>query len=379
MAEDLVENGLSVDVLCGYPSEYSKDKDLPKKQNYKNINIRRVKYIQLNKKKTLSRLINYFSFIFSMLLKWPRMMNYKCIIVYSNPPLLPIIPAILSAIFRKKFIFVSYDIYPDLAVLMDTIKKGSLIYKLMSFTNKVVYKHASVVIALGEEMKTYMLDNKFTTVEEKIMVIPNWYDGTKIQLVSSNIKMNPIEDNKFRVLYSGNMGTCQDMDTIMKCIYIMKDNRNIQFILTGHGNKVNQIEQYIDANNLSNVIMYGFLVGEEYLRMLESADCYLVSLERGVEGMSVPSKTYSYLAAGRPLLSIMSSDTDISKQLNTNNAGYSFTQGDAKGLANKIEFLSNNIGVCDYMGINARNIFDENYERKISTGKYFDVIRSLIT
>lgn len=123
MAEDLVENGLSVDVLCGYPSEYSTDKDLPKKQKYKNINIRRVKYIQLNKKRTLSRLINYFSFIFSMLLRWPRMMNYKCIIVYSNPPLLPIIPAILSAIFRKKFIFVSYDIYPDLAVLMDTIKK----------------------------------------------------------------------------------------------------------------------------------------------------------------------------------------------------------------------------------------------------------------
>lgn len=191
--------------------------------------------------------------------------------------------------------------------------------------------------------------------------------------------MNPIEDNKFRVLYSGNMGTCQDMDTIMKCIYIMNDNRNVQFILTGHGNKVNEIKQYIDANNLLNVKMYGFLVGDEYLKMLESADCYLVSLERGVEGMSVPSKTYSYLAAGRPLLSIMSSDTDISKQLNTNNAGYSFNQGDARGLANKIEFLSNNLEVCEYMGLNARKIFDENYERKISTGKYFDVIRSLIT
>ncbi|WP_339219904.1 glycosyltransferase family 4 protein [Paenibacillus sp. FSL H8-0332] len=375
MAEDMVASGLTVDVLCGYPLEYSKAKNLPKKERYKQINIKRIKYIQLDKKKTLNRLINYFSFIVSMFLKWPSMLKYKSIIVYSNPPLLPIIPALLSVIFRRKFIFVAYDIYPDLAVLMDTIKKGSLIHKMMKITNRIVYKNAEHIVALGEEMKSYMLENKLTLYEEKIKVIPNWYDGTKLNF-QKGIRVK--ENRKFRVLYSGNMGTCQDMDTILNCIYTMRNNHNVEFVLTGHGNKVKGIISFIKEKNLENVELHGFLLGEEYINMLTSADCYLVSLERGVEGMSVPSKTYGYLAAGRPLLAIMSSTTDISMKIIDNAAGFSFEQGEVDKLAQAIEYLCNNTDICDEMGANAFKVFKENYERQISTNKYIDLIKTSV-
>lgn len=379
MAEDMVESGMNVDVICGYPLEYNKQDQVPKKEQYKGIKINRIKYVQLDKKKTINRLINYFSFLLSIFLRWPKMLRYQCIIVYSNPPLLPILPAVLNKLFRKKFIFVSYDIYPDLALLMNAIQENSMIHKLMNLTNRLVYSRASKVIALGEEMKAYMLKRELTKDQDKIEVIPNWYDRNKVDGAPTAIlQLN--RSSNFTVLYSGNMGTCQDMDTILECAKLLNipEHAHISFVLTGHGNKVDEIKQRIVDEHIGNVKMFGFLLGEDYVNTLSSANCFIVSLERGVEGMSVPSKTYSYLAGGRPLLSIMSLDTDISRVITKYNAGYTFEQGQAQKMADKIIYLSQNVELCSLMGKNARRVFEENYERKICTTKYIQCVNSVV-
>ena len=77
------------------------------------VSIRRLRYMQLSRRSRLGRLINYFSFTLSVLLHLFEIRNYRAVIVYSNPPVLPIAAILANKLFKTKIIFVSYDVYPD--------------------------------------------------------------------------------------------------------------------------------------------------------------------------------------------------------------------------------------------------------------------------
>ncbi|EHL68890.1 TPA: glycosyltransferase family 4 protein [Bacillus cereus] len=377
LAEDLIGKGLSVDILCGYPKEYYEGKEVPKKEQYKGINISRVKYTEFNNKSKIGRIANFFSFFMSMLLRFPSLFKYECVLVYSNPPILPLIPYLISRITKTKFIFVAFDIYPDNALKLGAIKKDGFIEKLMKSINKRVYGYASSVVALGNEMKHYMLEQGLVSEEEKIKVIPNWYSDNKItdnDIVFNEEFKDLREKWPFIVLYSGNMGTAQDMDTILECISMLKNREDILFIFTGHGNKVSYVKEYLNSNEIKNAKIDGFLLGSDYIDILKISDVCLVSLAEGIEGIGVPSKTYGYLAAGKPVLAIMSDKTDIAKNLREYNAGGSVMQGEAEKLKVLImKYMSNKEGL-EEASINARKIFEDLYDRKICTDMYYHMI-----
>lgn len=376
MAEDLAAAGLDVEVLCGMPKEYlsGQVRATPKEQ-YKGMLIRRVGYLQLSRKSTIGRLINYFSLIASVALRWPILLRYECIIVYSLPPLLPLLPALMNTFFHKKFVFVCYDLYPDLAIEMKAISRGSIIDRVMRFTNRRVYCRAQAIVAIGGEMKRYMLSSGLAADAERIHVIPNWYDGSPDQY-------QPINQTKkgeaFNVIYSGNMGICQDMDTILLCAKALRERPDIRFIFTGHGNKADELKQEASRLGLTNISFYGYLMGREYSDMLSSADCFIVSLEKGMEGLAVPSKSYSYLAAGRPVLAIIDSDTDISRALAEYECGYTITNGDGAGMAEHILAMANDRAGLARMGRNARRLFEEQYTRKLCTRQYVELMREIL-
>jgi glycosyltransferase involved in cell wall biosynthesis len=381
LAEDLVQKGLIVDVLCGYPNEFYDGAKVARTENYKGINIRRVKYTQLNNKSKLGRIINFFSFFIAVLFNTHRLIGYKCILVYSNPPILPLIPYLISRLSKVKFIFIAFDLYPESALALGAVKKGGLIERLMNFINNKVYRYASGIVAIGTEMKQYMLKRDTAINPDLIRVIPNWYSENKLK---GNVNINNKEFKELRmkwpfiVLYSGNMGNCQDMDTILKCIYRFKNSDKVLFLFTGHGTKVEYVKKYVENNRISNAKIYGFLLGEDYADALRISDICLVSLAQGIEGLGVPSKTYGYLAAGKPVLAIMSKDTDIAKNLFEYNAGATVLQGDVDGLEKLIiEFMDNKEQTQLY-GKNARKVFKTFYERQICTNMYYRMILDLI-
>ncbi|HDX9579056.1 glycosyltransferase family 4 protein [Bacillus cytotoxicus] len=381
LAEDLVEKGLSVDVLCGYPKEYYEGEQVSTKEDYKGVNISRVKYTEFNNKSKFGRIINFFSFFIAILLRLPSLFKYKCVLVYSNPPILPLVPYLISRISKTKFIFVAFDIYPDNALKLGAIKKGGMIEKLMLYINRKVYTYASGIVALGNEMRNYMIKQKIAIKPEKIKVIPNWYSEKKLPSSSTinNEEFRELREKwPFIVLYSGNMGTAQDMDTILQCISRLKKREDVLFLFTGHGNKVNYVKEYLISNEVSNAKVYGFLLGTDYTDVLKIADVCLVSLAEGIEGIGVPSKTYGYLAAGKPVLAIMSDETDIAKNLYEYNAGGSVKQGDAERLEMLITKYMDSKDQLKVSGNNARKMFEDLYERRICTGMYYSMIVEMI-
>jgi len=379
LAEDLVGYGLQVDVICGYPIDYYTGSKVPKKENYKGICINRVKYTTFNNKTKLGRLVNFFSFFVSILMRLPFMFNYKVIIVYSNPPILPIIPYLISKLSKTKFIFVAYDIYPDSALLLGAIHKGSILERLMNGINNRVYQQASKIIVLGNEMKDYLIREKKTINAEKLVVIPNWYNGITTTADSKNYMLKDLRDTwSFIVLYSGNMGLSQDIDTILKGMLRFKNDNRILFLFAGHGSKVAEVEKFIDANGFNNALFIGFLHGEDYKDLLKISDLAIVSLEKGVEGIGVPSKTYGYFAAGKPVLAIMSENTDICRDIKGYNAGYQINQGDIDSFENVVNYSIYNVNEMKLKSENSRKIFEDLYKIDICTDKYYREVMDLM-
>lgn len=379
MSVDLVKEGFSLDVLCGYPKEYSEQQKIPKKEIINGISIKRIRYLQMNRKGKIGRLVNYFSFICSVGVHLFSHRKYKSIIVYSNPPILPMIAVIANKLFKTKIIYVCYDIYPELALLLGGVQSGSMIEKVMNRINHSLFNRVSKVVALSHEMKGYLLANKPELTSDQVEVIPNWYEESKDTKEIYNAQFKNLRKSyRTIVVYAGNMGICQDMETIFGAIEKLKEHQDILFCFAGHGAKQNALKERAKIKSLKQAIFFDFLTGIDFIDLLKIADCYLVSLEKGVEGLSVPSKTYSYLAMGRPVIAIMNQETDIARDLKRTRSGFSIEQGEKEALIQYILALDSDKQKVKEMGENSRQLFLEKYTREICTNQYIEMMQNVL-
>jgi len=378
----LANAGFSVEALCGYPKEYNTADTVPLKEKHKNIVIKRLKYMQLERSNFVGRLINYFSFTFTVALRFGELKRYKTIIVYSNPPILPFIAALANKFFQTEVIFVSYDIYPEIAYITNTISQDSIISRMMRSINKVIFKRINKVVALSNEMKTYLHENRTALSIDQIEVIPNWYEDKGISYSKDSSK-NPLfrsikNEGNIVVSYFGNMGIAQDIDTIVDAIRLLKNEDNVQFVFAGHGNKMEYLKSIVENENLNNVTIFDFLHGQDFQDALNISDSFIVSLANGLTGLAVPSKTYSYMMAGKPIIAIMGKDSDIARDLVDNNAGYSIEVGQSSKMVNAIKNLRDNIEERAIMGQNCRNIFLKKYTKDNCTQQYVKLMKNIL-
>lgn len=368
----LSNEGYSVDVLAGYPSEYmiDKDKSIPLKEIKNGINITRVKYLQISRAGMLSRLVNYFSIVLSMFLRIFNIKKYESIVVYSNPPILPIVAILANILFDTKIVFVSYDVYPEIAINTDTIPKNGIISTFMNWINKQLFKRATKIVALSNEMKDLLI-NKRNIDADKIVVIPNWDTDSDIKSYSTTSKK---ESGKFSISYLGNMGIPQDFDTLLEAIKDSRiQNSNIEFNFVGHGSKKDQLKEYIKDHRIKNVFINDFLQGEEYKSLKNKTDMYVLSLKKELVGQAVPSKFYTYISENKPILAIIDDTTDIAKEIRQYKLGYQINNGETENLINYLlNLLKYDI---DY---NNEKIYKKYYRRDNQLKKYVALFNDII-
>lgn len=371
----LKDAGFQVGALCGYPHEYSKDADIPTRETVNGIPVHRLKYIQLDRTGFLGRLVNYFSFTFMVLLHILEIARYETVVVYSNPPILPWIASWAKALFGTKLVFVSYDLYPEVATVTHTLREGNMICRLMEHINKCVFRRADRVVALSSEMKDYIIAHRDIPAD-RVTVIPNWYGdkGLNVRNREEN-RFHQQAGARFVVSYFGNMGTMQDMDTILGAIRELQEEP-VFFLFAGHGNKMEKLKQIVADEKIANIAIYDFLHGQDFQDALAISDCAFVSLEKGATCLCVPSKTYSYMMQGIPLLAIMD-ESDIVRDIESG-AGLWVRNGESKKLADAIRGLHSDPMRHDAMRKTCREIYLEKYTTPICTGKYVEMFRELM-
>jgi glycosyltransferase involved in cell wall biosynthesis len=376
LAEDIaMENEYKVKVLTGQPSYHSEYKEkYAKKEIVNNVEIIRTNYFRFNKKSNLGRLFGFFSFFISTVLKLPFVGKFDTVIIVSNPPMLPIIGYFLKKIRKVKYIFLLHDLYPDVALRMGFTTEKSLMTKVMNDINKRVFGNADYIVVLGRDAKELLIGKGVDP--DKIKIITNWADKKVIdQQVNGQFPIANYFKNKFTILYTGNIGLFYDLEYVIEAVEKIKDITDISLIFVGEGNNKESLKLLVKEKQLMNVHFLPYQSKEHYGQLLRSADVLLVALADGMEGISVPSKSYGYLASAKPLLAILPVQSEIGLVVKENQCGIQVNPKDIEGIESAIIKLYTHPDLREKMSYNARKIFKKKYQRENVTKQFVQLLK----
>ena len=378
-AAALVKSNFSVGALCGYPKEYSGEKNVPKTEMKDGVEIRRIKYIQLSRVGSIGRLINYFSFTLKALLNVRKLKKYKAVTVYSNPPILPIVPLIAKKLYGTKLVFVCYDVYPEIAYASGNIRKGSLIDRVMNRINRKLYEKADIVVTLTDEMKSFLIEHREDLNKERVVTVENWaHEKETVTPKKESYERFGFTENQLIVGYFGNLGTCQDIDTLLHTAYALKDDDRFGFLIVGHGNKKEKAKDFVSKNELKNVKIFDFLVGDDFKEAVAISKCSVVSLERGLIGMCAPSKYYSCLLGGHPIIALVEEKSYLAREVEAQQIGYHVKNGDVKSFCEKLVLMAENPEELEKMGDRAKGLYEEKYRIDKAMQRYTEIFKTLL-
>ena len=380
-AKRLTECGYKVGALCGYPKEYMRGEKVKKKENVGGIEINRLKYLQMKRVGKLGKLVNYFSFALAVFFNIFKAKRYKTIMVYSNPPLLPLFAVMAKKLFGCRLVFVSYDVYPEIAMAGGYTGKGGLIASGLSFVNRKNFKNADKVIAVSSDMADFLRNNR-NILPEKVTDIPNWYeDEGAVKKAEASLKKTlfDCDEDDFIVSYFGNLGECQDEKVLLDVIERLKNDAKIKFVFAGHGTKFGSFKEAVAEKGYENVRILPFLHGDDYKNALALTDVFTATLIKGLCGLCSPSKVCACLMAGKPIITVMDAGSEIGSDVEKSNAGGRFDNCDGEKIAGFIKMLSQNPEKCNEMGNNARKLFLEKYEKNVCLERYCEVIKEVMS
>ena len=376
LAQQLGTSAVKVQIFTGQPGYAFQSDSAPMDQSVGSIKIKRSRTSRLWPRRIRGRAINGLFFFFRAIIRLldPR---YKTdvVMVTTEPPYLGIAAYFIHSLVGIPYICLLYDLYPDVAVALKVLPGKHWITRLWDHLNRKVWKRAEKIVVLSSTMRQRILE-KSPGLEDKIAIVHNWADPNIIQPLPKSDNWFSQEynlDSKFTVLYSGNMGRCHDILTIIETVKILKDEP-IQFVFIGNGAKrQNCIDTFTDLG-IQNCLFLPYQDRQVLPYSLTACDLNLISIDREMEGLVAPSKLYSSLASGRPIAAICPADSYLRDIVLTSHCGIAIENGDAKGLANFIVKLSQDAILGKQMGENGRKYMLENFTPECIAEQYLQII-----
>jgi len=357
-----LQEGMDVQIFTGQPGYAFQDGSAPQTELSNGILIRRSRIAQIWPSRIRGKAVNGLLFCLrSALHVLTNWWQQDILLLTTAPPYLPVLGYLANLCFGLPYVCIIYDLYPDVAVELKVIPAKHWIAQLWNFINHYTWKRAKRIIVLSPTMKE-RIATKYPDISDKISVIHNWADPNRIVPVDKQDnwfahKYKLVE--KFTVLYSGNMGRCHDMNTIMEAARQLQ-NEPIQFVFIGSGAKRQDCIVKVNNLGLRNCLFLPYQDKQTLPYSLTACDLSLVSVSSGMEGIVVPSKLYGILAAGRPVAIICEPHSYLRQMATDANCGKAFNNGDANGLAEFIRLLAKDSKLAKQMGNAGRNYLKSN-------------------
>lgn len=378
LAENLGLQGMQVQILTGQPGYGRGQATAPPVESKPPIWVRRSRTSRLWPQRIRGRAVNGFLFCIRSGLRLLKA-SYRgdIILLTTEPPYLPFLGYIAKLIFKIPYVCLIYDLYPDVAVRLNVLPAQHWLVSLWDGLNSRVWKQAQGIIVLSSSMKDRVVA-KCPGIEGKISVIHSWSNPRHI--VPKPKADNPFAHKynlveRFTVLYSGNMGRCHDMQTILDTAKELGDDP-IQFVFIGGGAKYQTCVETVEHWGLSNCLFLPFQDKKTLPDSLTACDLSLVTISPEMEGLIAPSKLYGILAAGRPVAAICEPKSYLRQLIQDAQCGAAFDNGDSKGLANYIRYLAANPQKVNQLGRAGRDYLKTNFTPEIIAQKYAKVLTS---
>ena len=376
LAESLTERGVSVTALAGRGRYNGGGAQLPSRSTHRGVRIERAWATGFGKRSTVARLSDYLTFYLGAAWKLFTLPRHDLVMALTTPPLIGLLALLACRLRRMKMVALVQDVYPDVGVALGTFRQEGAFTRLLDALNRFVLGRADRVIALGECMREVLAAKMRDGGEGRMDVIHNWADGDSLAPLPDGepnpfTKEHGLED-KFVVLFSGNFGRVNDFDTPLAAARLLANRTDVTFLFVGDGAKGGDIAEFVRLHSLTNVRLLPYQPRERLRYSLAAGHAHLVTLAPGLAGLSVPSKTYGILAAGRPILFIGDPASDVARLVSEHGCGHALATGDAEGLTRAIRELADDPARTARMGRDARSLFLRRFERTHAVASYFD-------
>jgi colanic acid biosynthesis glycosyl transferase WcaI len=344
-----------VTVLAGRPS-YDPTEFYPyaflRRDTLNNVTIERVGSTAYPRHQMNRRVSNYLSYL---ALAVPRALVIRpdVILAMTDPPVAGIAGAFIARRLGRPFVYNIRDLYPEMAVGGDIVRPGKWIERWEKMHRRAL-KQAARVIVLGDDMRHRILSKG--VAPERVVVVR---DGASFLVsmpdANDSATRKIIEEIRcgfsFVVLHAGNLGFYGAWGALLKAAEILRDE-NIGFVFVGAG--ANRASLEASAANLPNVRFLPFRPAEQVPHVMLAGDLHVVTVRRGLEGVVVPSKLYSILAAGRPVLAVAAAESDAARIAAEFGCGVVADPDDPAAIAAAIRELRDNGARLAHMAERAR-------------------------
>lgn len=376
-----LRNTFDITLICVVPSYTGKIEERYKKDKYYNeeingINIIRVRVSEFSKCNKKSRVKNLLTYFFRALYATLKLKKQDYIFAISQPPILGGILGVIGKWFKGgKLIYNIQDFNPEQTMVVG-YSKNKFILNIAMIIDKFSCKKSDKVIVVGRDMQE-TLRNRFKNKNvPKNVFINNWIDEKKIYpLAKDNKKVIDFKkkydlEYKTVVMYSGNIGLYYDLENLIKVIGRFNGREDVVFAFVGDGTKKNYIERYANEHRLSNVKFIPYQDKDDLIYSLNSGDIHLVVNAKGIKGVSVPSKLYGVMAAGKTILGILEECSEARLIIEECNCGVCIEPGKYELIYESLKNIIDNIDEYREIGKNGKKYVDKYIRKDVAIEKY---------
>ena len=376
LVQQLEQQGVEIDVFTSQPGYAFRVSKAPRVEMRDQTRIHRSRTAQMwtgrIRGKALNGLLYSIRAFLHLLAPWRRS---NVLLITTAPPFLPFVGYLANVLWKLPYVCIVYDLYPDVAIALGVISKQHWVTKLWQAMNQRVWLKAGGIVVLSPEMKQRIVEY-CPQVAHKVSVIHNWANPDLIVPIAKSENWFAWKHklvNKFTVLYSGNMGRCHDIDTLLVAARELQ-HESVQFVCIGGGAKREELIAKAFELGLSNFTFLPYQDKEDLAYSLTACDLSLVSVSPSSESLVLPSKLYSALSAGRPLAVVCSPYSSLRQIITEAECGSAFDHGDGQGLAEFIRLLQNNQTLAEQMGKAGREYLQSHFTPPIICQQYLEIL-----
>ena len=385
LAKDLRESGHEVTVLTTSP-HYNRDIEaehrqplhrywgqILKKSSYSGIDIYHV-YMPRKGKSIFLRLLSWVGFHLIGTIVGMTLIPRPQIIIAPSPPLTIGLGAwILGKFYHAPYIYNVQEIYPDIAVSLGALRSRGLIGLLLHL-ERFVYKHAGSITVIAPRMRDRLLGKGVPA--GKVNVIPNFVDTDDLSPLPKDNDFSRRHGiyNKFIISYAGNVGPAQGLDTFIDVADLLKNERDIHFMMIGNGLLWDRLTQRINHLGLTNFTCLSYQPYSLMPMIYAASDLCLVPQAPETGCDAIPSKVYRIMACERPVLALTDSNSDLARLISGVGCGMVVNGGSSRMMADVIIEAYKNQDSCRRMGKLGRKHVEEHYARNVVTNHYNGLI-----
>lgn len=395
LAEGMLDK-FEITVICVVPSYLGTVEEHYKTQKYYKENINGVKVFRIRvpefrKADKKSRIKNILAYFFGAMTATFKVGKVDYVFSISQPPILGGLLGVWGKWTKHaKYIYNIQDFNPE-QVLAVGYSKNKLITGAMMWFDKFSCRRSDLIITVGRDLVETVKHRFKGKKVPKTVMINNWTDEKEIYpLAVDNERVMEFKkkyglDDKFVIMYSGNIGLYYDLGNLIKVVEKFRtgtktaDGREVVFAFVGAGSVLKTLEDYVSEHHMDNVVFIPYQDKADLIYSLNAGDVHWCVNAKGIKGVSCPSKYYGLAAAGKPAIGVLESGSEVRCLIEDTSGGLCCEPGEYDKVEENIRWFIEHAGSEEIrdMGTRGRENLEKNLTRDVSVRKYAEEILKL--